>query len=192
MLLVEAELDELVVAKHTLLAEDLVDEADDVAVRAEVAVELACETPGALQLPHVPLVREVGAYVGPAEAVDALLGVAHGAEATVAVGEMRDEGDLQLACVLELVDHDEAETVAIAGLHLGQGLKRVERLGDEVVLVEHAHGELMLLIEALHLARKRVEAFARGRCQAHLAFCEESEKGLAEHISGELEAARRC
>ena len=88
MLLIKAQLDELVVAEHALLAEDLVDEADDVAVRAEVAVELACETPGALQLPHVPLVHEVGAHVGPAEAIDALLSVAHGAEAPVAVGEV--------------------------------------------------------------------------------------------------------
>ena len=182
---VKSQLDELVAAKHAFLAEELVHEADDVAMRAEVAVELACQAARVrLKLAHVALMRQVGAHVGPAEAIDALLGVAHGAKALVAVGEVGNEGNLQLACVLKLVDHDEAEPVAIAVLHLGCVFKCVKCLVDEVVLVEHAQGGFALLVEAMYLACHAHEAGARSVSQTHLTLAAKLDHCLAEQCDG--------
>ena len=59
------------------------------------------------------------AEVSPAEAVDTLIGVAHDADVVVASGEEQDDLVLGLVGVLELVDEDVLEPLAVVLEHVG-------------------------------------------------------------------------
>ncbi len=129
--------DELAVPapKDLRLGEDAVHKGNHVVMGAEVVGELLVQD--ARPLGRGLSVRPVGVDVGPAEAIDALLGVTHGAEVLVVPSvEQAHNLNLQLAGVLELVDHNHAEAVAVLSsyaLVVAQGGKGV---GEQVVLVK--------------------------------------------------------
>ncbi len=124
------------VAEDLGLAEDGIHQRQDVAVAAEVVGQL-----GELRLgregSQPVAVLEEHVHIGAAEPVDALLRVAHRAH----VGEARlrqggDNGDLQLVGILELVDHDDLEPLAVALGQLRVGGKRVQAPAQQIALIE--------------------------------------------------------
>ena len=106
-------------------AADASHEGEDVSMAAEIVLQLYHEC---ACFSHIGLVFQVYLDVGSLEAVDALLGVADRAEMCM-LGSRNafDHVDLQLAGVLEFIDHDELEALRIL-------------LGDFRVLVEGLEG----------------------------------------------------
>ena len=117
------------------VGEDAVHEAQDGRARAEV-LRRGAGRPA----PPLRLARELAeqAHLGPPEAVDRLLGVAHDDERSRAVAreEPRDL-DLQRVGVLELVDDEEPEAAAEPLADGGVVAQRVARLDQQVEEVEY-------------------------------------------------------
>ena len=107
--------------------------------------------------------RAVGVHVRAAEAVDALLGVAHGAQpGVVGAVQVADDGDLQGARVLELVDHNQGELVGVLVGHSAQvALEGVEGHEQKIVLVQGAQLALLALEDRLCAARQLDQLRAR-------------------------------
>ena len=126
------------ITEHLGLAENGIHERQDVAVTAEVVGQRGKLRVGR-EVPQPVAVLEEHVHVGAAEPVDALLRVAHRAH----VGEARlrqsaDDGDLQLVGILELIDHDDPEALAVARRELGVLGEGVQAPTQQISLIEPA------------------------------------------------------
>ena len=83
-----------------------------------------------------PLELQDVADVGPAPAVDRLVGVADHAHVAVGLAQQLDDLVLGVVGVLELVDQNVAEALLVGGPHVVEGLEQVGRHHQEVVEVE--------------------------------------------------------
>ena len=120
------------------LSADAAHEGEYIAMAAEV-VDQMLDVGAHIVAEHVALMLQVDAHIGALEAVDALLGVAHGAQmALVGTGNAFDHVDLQLARVLEFVDHDELEAVGVGGRDLRMAVQGAQGEGDEACHVDKA------------------------------------------------------
>ena len=101
--------------------------------------------------------------LGAAEPIDRLLGIAHRAERTAALArEERDEVDLLLVGILELVDHHHLEPAGVLradALVVAQGL-----VGEpqQITVVEQGALLLECAVLALHRAGKGAQLLERG------------------------------
>ena len=166
------------VAEDLGLAEDGIHQRQDVAVAAEVVGQL-----GELRLgregSQPVAVLEEHVHVGTAEPVDALLRVAHRAH----VGEARlrqggDNGDLQLVGILELVDHDDLEPLAVALGQLRMGRKRVQAPAQQIPLIESVV-PLRAGVGLLQKTRERHGSSTHPRPQGRLRLGERARVGGA-------------
>ena len=115
--------------------EDLVCIGQDVRMAAEVHIEAAAHAlAGALDF---LLLAAKDRDVRPAEPVDGLLGIAHGAKlAAVRAAQQAHQLDLLLRGVLELVHHHHLELARELGAHERVVLERVVGASEQVVVVE--------------------------------------------------------
>ena len=145
------------VPEHVGLLEHTVHEREHVGMAAEILRKLHVER-AHLARAHRALVGLVHVHVGPAEAVDGLLRVAHGAQARKPrPGQVGHQVYLQLARVLELVHHDQLEAVGVAAGHVWVLLEGGQRPHQQIVVVQLAQGALLVLVAARHVARERHE-----------------------------------
>ena len=166
------------VAEDLGLAEDGIHQRQDVAVAAEVVGQL-----GELRLgregSQPVAVLEEHVHIGAAEPVDALLRVAHRAH----VGEARlrqggDNGDLQLVGILELVDHDDLEPLAVALGQFRVGGKRVQAPAQQIALIESVV-PLRSGVGVLQKTRERHGGNAHPRPQGRLRLGEHARVGTS-------------
>ena len=97
------------------------------------------------------------ADVGAAEAVDALVAVAHHADVAVLLGQHHDQLVLCPVGVLELVDEHVAEAVPVVGQHVGVGAEHVDGDHEQVVEVHGAVGQQSALVLLVHLGDAPLE-----------------------------------
>ena len=132
---------------------DLPHEGQDVGVAAEVRIELLAPRRHGGGRHHIGLVLQIHLDVGSLEAVDALLRIAHGAKVRARrAGDALDHVDLQLARVLELVDHYQAEAVGVLACQLGMLVEGSKRHADEVARVQQALLAQPVAVCGLHFA----------------------------------------
>ena len=126
--------------------EDLVCIGQDVRMAAEVHIEAAAHAlAGALDF---LLLAAKDRDVRPAEPVDGLLGIAHGAKlAAVRAAQQAHQLNLLLRGVLELVHHHHLELARELGAHERVVLERIVGAGEQVVVVE----QRLLSLEGLVL-----------------------------------------
>ena len=108
---------------------------------------------------HVVILRNLlaarteHAHIRPAEAVDALLGIAHRGEVARAVtGQKRDELELAGIGVLRLVNHHELEAPSIVIGNNGVVAHGMEGECDEVIVIEDGLLALELEVALVNLA----------------------------------------
>ena len=148
-------------------AADARHEAQDGVVAPEVVVE-----PHRAGLAHLGAAVLEHAHVGAAEAIDGLLGVTHRGEvAGPGAGEPLDHADLLPVGVLELVDHDEAELRRVLVGELGVLAEGPGEQLEQIVVVEHAPGALLLGVEGVDPPREAHERLLQrlGPRERHLA-----------------------
>ena len=128
---------------------------------AEVLVEAYDRTRPALGKEPLPVAEDL--HVCSTEAIDGLLGVAHRAQvAGIAAAQELYHAHLLGVRVLELVDHHEAELLAVQRGDLGVVAKRSQREREQVVVVERACRGLASRVAAIHLACKVADLLGKG------------------------------
>ena len=146
---------------------------------AEVDVEVAHRA--ALRRDLLLLAAE-DRHVRPAETVDGLLGVAHGAEfAPVRAAEQAHELHLLLSGVLELVHHDHLEAAGKLRAHRRIVFECVVGEREQVVVVEHPALALERSVLALDLGGERDELVKRLATRREIGVGEE-EHALGAHV----------
>jgi hypothetical protein len=110
---------------------------------------------------EVVLEVEDVADVGPAEAVDRLVRIAHHEQVAVRLaGQQLQQAVLRVVRVLVLVDEDVAEGRAVAGADLGEELQHVHRAAEQVVEVHRVRAVQALLVEVVDVGDGLLEVGA--------------------------------
>ena len=138
-------------AEYLALLKNAIDEAQDVSMAAEVVGQH--DGHARVVFAHVLHMAVVHRNVRAAEAIDALLGIAHRAQTLAArARHSAHHVDLQLVGVLEFVDHNELEFI---GKRLANALifpQRTRGQNEQVVVVERRHLVFLRVIHRIDLA----------------------------------------
>ena len=137
-------------AEYLALLKNAIDEAQDVSMAAEVVGQH--DGHARVVFAHVLHMAVVHRNVGAAEAIDALLGIAHRAQTLAArARHSAHHVDLQLVGVLEFVDHNELEFIGKRLANALVFLQRTRGQNEQVVVVERRHLAFLRVIRRIDL-----------------------------------------
>ena len=138
-------------AEYLALLKNAIDEAQNVGMAAEVVGQH--DGHARVVFAHVLHMAVVHRNVGAAEAVDALLGIAHRAQTLAAHARHGAHHiDLQLVGVLEFVDHNEFEFVGKRLANVLVFLQCSRSQNEQVIVVERRHLTFLRVIRCIDLA----------------------------------------
>ena len=138
-------------AEYLALLKNAIDEAQNVGMAAEVVGQHNGHA--RVVFAHVLHMAVVYRDVGAAEAIDALLGIAHRAQTLAArARHSAHHIDLQLIGVLEFVDHNELEFIGKRLANALVFLQRTRGQNEQVVVVERRHLAFLRVIRRIDLA----------------------------------------
>ncbi len=144
---------------------------ENLRVTTEIANELNQRTRGRTRrgrLSNRALLAAKHFDIGPAKAIDGLLGVAHGAQGSrTRPRQLHDEVNLLLIGILELVDHHHLEAPGIGLTHRGVVAEGLARTTQQVVVVEQRGGVLERAILGLDHTAQVEQLAHRGHPAGH-------------------------